>query len=577
MSEEFPGNATDKAKVEPHFFVSYSQKDKSVAMAFCKELANRQVPLWIDDKLKAGPDWDDQVVDAIEASRGSILLLSRASNSSREVKRELYLNRDKPIVIVRLDDTELSKKLAFHGYASHRTGVLRPPFDKDELDRLAADLRDIVPPPRKRRRGLLPTRCGLAALLALASVYSLGKLAKRNDERGDESGHKYGVWARQVISNLTLYNTFATGGNDKLSPRTTLIEVNDQTVHGVVNPDNLCKEREYYGALLGTLAALTRPPKVVILDKVYGMRECSGTVELLRGIKALCTKGSIVVVARHADFSDTEAPIHAIDPSLDFRGAGASCVWEAMDDLDVDYRQVRLKLPDLKPGVLRNPDWLSGGAPLSLPFAAAKAAKLTNHEDMEFEKHISDRSIVSLLEPTELTRIIYANAESVCKGKERFIACAEPGVAQASLSMAEDRVVIVGDNWESWSEILKHPEFDDEHITVAGPMPGYKLQANYIESLLESRYVRWPVPDFINWFAGLAIFAAFEYLLFSQGVVRGLGYSAVLMAVTVLTIYFASRNHWYFAPTPTAILAILYSQALRGLILLLPSAWGIRA
>jgi len=43
-------------------------------------------------------------------------------------------------------------------------------------------------------------------------------------------------------------------------------------------------------------------------------------------------------------------------------------------------------------------------------------------------------------------------------------------------------------------------------------MAGYVLQANFIESLLSSSDLRWPVPSAVNWLAALGIFLEFEYL-----------------------------------------------------------------
>jgi hypothetical protein len=141
-------------------------------------------------------------------------------------------------------------------------------------------------------------------------------------------------------------------------------------------------------------------------------------------------------------------------------------------------------------------------------------------------------------------------------------------------------VVVIGDNWNEWPN-LKLPayeEYRDEHITVAGPMPGYMLQANYIESLLAPLDVRRPAPEILNWFAGLGIFVGFEYLLSRHRLTRAFVYFAVLMVGVVITIYLAgSLFRYYFSPVPVGILAILYSRIVYYCVKLTRNAGGLVA
>ena len=102
------------------------------------------------------------------------------------------------------------------------------------------------------------------------------------------------------------------------------------------------------------------------------------------------------------------------------------------------------------------------------------------------------------------------------------------------------------------------PEMD-HHDTVVGNMPGYILQANYIESLLDDRLIR-PVPEAINLTYGLLIYAIFEWILWYYHDRRFHGFLCVcaLFLGAVLTVYLSvTLVGYYLNPTMVCVLVVL--------------------
>jgi CHASE2 domain-containing sensor protein len=110
-------------------------------------------------------------------------------------------------------------------------------------------------------------------------------------------------------------------------------------------------------------------------------------------------------------------------------------------------------------------------------------------------------------------------------GDPGWRACEDAGLSKKLRSLADGRVVIIGEDVTD----------ADRHDTVVGGLPGYMLQANYIESLLDDRLIR-PVPEGLNMMAGLRFFAAFEYIAwrYHERRIYPFSWIAVLIAGTGL-------------------------------------------
>jgi len=85
LERALSGYVQDRARL----FISYSHADRAVAKEFAKGLEETQrFVVWWDRTIVAGVDWSDQIEQGMENSDLMIVLLSRNSSISEEVKRE---------------------------------------------------------------------------------------------------------------------------------------------------------------------------------------------------------------------------------------------------------------------------------------------------------------------------------------------------------------------------------------------------------------------------------------------------------------------------------------------------------
>jgi len=129
-----------------HVFISYSDKDKSIADALCSTLEAGGVRCWITPRdLLPGKDWAEQIIDAIAVSRVMVLLLSASSNESTQVKREVERAVNKNVIVIpfRIENVTLSKTLEYHLSATHWMDALTRPLEK-HLQTLAQKIRQLL-------------------------------------------------------------------------------------------------------------------------------------------------------------------------------------------------------------------------------------------------------------------------------------------------------------------------------------------------------------------------------------------------------------------------------------------------
>lgn len=88
-----------------HIFVCFSSKDAAVAREVVEFLELDGIKCWISLRdVPAGQNYQENIVQAIEGSKGIVFLFSGNSNASGEVKKELSIGAslDKPVFPLRL-------------------------------------------------------------------------------------------------------------------------------------------------------------------------------------------------------------------------------------------------------------------------------------------------------------------------------------------------------------------------------------------------------------------------------------------------------------------------------------------
>jgi TolB-like protein len=101
---------------KPFFFVCYSHADQNTVGAEMQWMHEAGVRLWYDEGIEVGTTWRQALADALNKAVGVIFMCSAHSLASSHCRKELSfaLDHDKPILVVRLDDTELPPELGLY-------------------------------------------------------------------------------------------------------------------------------------------------------------------------------------------------------------------------------------------------------------------------------------------------------------------------------------------------------------------------------------------------------------------------------------------------------------------------------
>ncbi|MCK5646563.1 MAG: toll/interleukin-1 receptor domain-containing protein, partial [Anaerolineales bacterium] len=171
-------------------FISYSSKDKAVADAVCATIENRKVRCWIAPRdVPPGLPYAAALVNAINDSKVFVLVLSKGSNSSGAVMREVEEAVDTgiPIIPLRIEDIEPTAAMRYYIKSLHWIDAMSPPLEK-HLGKLAdsvlaimgvgeddqplfSESETVMEAPAKKR---WPLPTWATALLVLAAVVIVG-------------------------------------------------------------------------------------------------------------------------------------------------------------------------------------------------------------------------------------------------------------------------------------------------------------------------------------------------------------------------------------------------------------------
>jgi len=97
-------------------FISYSSRDRHIALTVCQALENRGLSCWISCRdISPGENFQVSIVRAIRAAKVMVLVFSANSNNSEEIKKELVLaGRSQLVVIpIRVEDVTPDEAFAY--------------------------------------------------------------------------------------------------------------------------------------------------------------------------------------------------------------------------------------------------------------------------------------------------------------------------------------------------------------------------------------------------------------------------------------------------------------------------------
>jgi hypothetical protein len=111
-------------------FICHSEEDQSIADAVYNELKKRGIKCWIDCRnISPGRKWAEEILKALKESTHLLLILSKYSNKSPFVLREVEyaFSKEKIIITLIVDDVIPSEDLEFFTGSRHYLRAVTPP------------------------------------------------------------------------------------------------------------------------------------------------------------------------------------------------------------------------------------------------------------------------------------------------------------------------------------------------------------------------------------------------------------------------------------------------------------------
>lgn len=125
-------------------FLSHSTENAEIAKDICTALEDRGIDVWMAPRdIPGGKEWGQAIVNGIESSNGIVFLSSRHAHQSTQTRKEIEIADEfgKPIIPVRLDETEPPAHLKFHIALLQWIDVGTSPTEQD-YERIAEAIRE---------------------------------------------------------------------------------------------------------------------------------------------------------------------------------------------------------------------------------------------------------------------------------------------------------------------------------------------------------------------------------------------------------------------------------------------------
>lgn len=400
-------------------------------------------------------------------------------------------------------------------------------------------------------------RFWIGFLVACVIVEGGEFLADRALESADE-----GAVAHTLFGAAGIYQRAVNMPRSPIDRYTAIVEINPKDDTPDVSQHNVCDEREFVATLIERIASAS--PALIAIDKYFGRDTCktnvAGTRHLIQTIAN--TRMTLpVIVGLHAAELTAEQQrqaraTSALDPPLSFGDGSDGGLREAgLLNIAHDNRQLPLEWlvygePDDPPN-RKDPLQLD-----TLAFAVAKA----------FDPHLLDKS-------PRLKRILDEGEQPFIGfiGKQDFrythfyagdVVCGPGRVRPSDVTNClagkrpapvdlRNKIVLIAENDSS--------EDVDVHESVIGKVPGFYLQANYIEGLLDDRYYP-SAGRFADYGFGFLFLFAMELILvvYEEEPLSAVMWIAGLIVLGFALIFLVTMNlRVYLNPVPVAGVAIL--------------------
>jgi CHASE2 domain-containing sensor protein len=385
-------------------------------------------------------------------------------------------------------------------------------------------------------------------------------LEQAADRVVEATSHETSAVSQSIFDISGVYQRLVTTGPRRpISRYTTIIEIDPDPKLDplVVRFRNLCRQRAFLAKLLQVVASAH--PAIIVVDRYFDSSNCTAdeaekryTAEL---VSALSSRAPPVPIVSGID----AAPVEGTRPKTftPLAPTGQGLLYQlAIINLDADTRRLPLRWELNKKDDAEILDLTNDGLSLALQTAVQyDPLILTKNQRLREMQDLGQSPYINFLERDQFNHI-YAS-EVLCMAQEKITHAAaakcgdvkqrQAGPQKRTLLDLNHQIVVIGEAAR-----------EDNHNSIIGEVPGFYLQANYIEALLDDRVFR-PVHPLVNYALGFLIFAIFEYILIKNlkkpfwAIVKVL---ALLVATTVVLYLAVVHSGYYLNPATVGLLAI---------------------
>jgi hypothetical protein len=510
---------------EPAAFISYSRADSEFALKLAQDLKAAGIEVWLDQlDIRPGHEWDDAIEGALTRANRVIMVLSPTSVASRNVRNEIAVALDEgkdiipilhldcvtPLQLRRVQHIDFRSDYAqgfssllkhlgapVHGPARVPVAAAAGAPAQATAAAKAAEAAGAVgakPPMRTARRGpkqLLRQLWPVIPLAIIVGVLMLQDVQVLAPTGPDDCGV---AELDQTSFSAKLYNPVAEWAvHHTSSPQVALVYIDPQTEPAEVLT-NTCASRLFLAKLIGDLNLLRA--NVIVVDKYYSQNACPDQATNATFVAALAASSAPIVVGRST---------HALADSSKLAGCmglsqGMSFppnVRTGLTRLNADLLRIPLRWPVFDD--LDHPNATPAAAPEAagdtLSLVAAKAQwpdiessqlmpKLLETGDHPYTTFINLPNIHAMTAVcTAEANPVYADGTPVPCDQKKWRQ--DPRSIDGKSLNLMGKVVVVGDI----SDNDMQPFAKELPPFPAGQVPGVYLQANYVESLLEQRFL----------------------------------------------------------------------------------------
>ena len=245
-------------------FISYSSNDEQIANEMCAFFEKEKLSCWIAPRnIEVGKEYGGEIIKGIEGSKVFFLCLTKSSNESQHVLREVEraVNLKMPVVVYQHEETKLSKSLE---YFLASTQWFIPGKDND-MEKLLWTVESMierqsktvpagtveVPKKKEQSRKKFPKRIwGIMAAVVLIGLIAT-VVAVRLNSGEEQGGQKADAVEKVAVGDVFTFGSLDLTGDSKEELDWVIIHTDKNNQTALCMADNIVAFFPYDGAESG--------------------------------------------------------------------------------------------------------------------------------------------------------------------------------------------------------------------------------------------------------------------------------------------------------------------------------------